>query len=188
MKRGSALKGAALGLLLLGLGVGPGYWVQSRFFTGDEAALVTLTPEAGKPGLLRIWKSGPFRLEEGMAPVGLILLAQGHFSPNMDEHRPPRDSYSATLTRDGTAAEPLKFSLGVKHVSDSNPAFKEHLLLMQKVTAGEYQLAVTQAAEPAIEIDRMQLQVRQHLREPDPDIVMAGIALMVLAILVLVVI
>ena len=35
-------------LLVLGLLVGPGYWVYGKFYTGSEAALLTLTaaPEA----------------------------------------------------------------------------------------------------------------------------------------------
>lgn len=173
-------------VLVCGLVVGPAYWIYSKFYTGSEAALVSLKPVAVKPGLAKEWQSDPFTLAEGMAPAGLILIAQGHFSPNMDENRPPKDGYSATLSRDGEAATPLEFSLGVKHVSDSNPAFREHLLLMQKVQPGQYTLSVRQAAEPAIEIDRMQLQIRQHLQEPDPDIVMAGITMLMLGLLGLV--
>lgn len=180
------MKMLSLALIICGLLVGPAYWIYNKFYTGSEAALLTLKPAESKPGLARTWQSEPFRLEAGMAPAGLILVAQGHFSPNMDESRPPSDSYSATLARDGSAAQPLAFKLGVKHVSDSNPAFREHLVLMQKVQPGEYTLTVAQAAEPAIEIDRMQLQVRQHIREPDPNIVMAGIGLLVLGILGLV--
>lgn len=180
------MKMLALALIVCGLVVGPAYWIYAKFYTGSEAGLLTLTPGASEPGKLRIWQSGPFTLAEGMAPVGLVLVAQGHFSPNMDENRPPRDAYSAILARDGEAAEPLKFSLGVKQVSDSNPAFREHLLLMQKVKPGQYTLTITQAAEPAIQIDRMQLQVRQNLQEPNPNIVMAGIGLVILGILTLV--
>lgn len=176
------LKLLALALIVGGLLVGPAYWVYSKFYTGSDAVLLTLHPLEAKPGLARVWQSESFRLAEGMAPAGLILVAQGHFSPNLDEQRPPRDGYSATLARDGVAGDPLAFSLGVKYVSDSNPAFREHLFLMQKVQAGQYVLTVKQAAEPAIQIDRMQLQVRQNLQEPNPDIVMAGLGLLVLGL------
>lgn len=182
------MKMLALALIVCGLLLGPAYWVRAKFYTGSEAALVDLKPAAAEPGKARVWQSEAVTLDEAMAPVGLILLAQGHFSPNMDESRPPSDRYSATLSRDGAAAQPLSFSLGVKHVSDSNPALREHLLLMQKVPAGRYSLSVSQAAEPAIVIDRMQLQVRQHLSEPNPDVVMAGIGLIVAGLLILVLI
>lgn len=176
------MKKLSLLALIVGLALAPAYWIYSRFYTGSEVVLINLTPQPGQATLARTWQSTPFKLDEGMAPVGLILHAQGHFSPNMDENRPPRDSYSATLSHNGTAAKPLAFSLGVKHVSDSNPAFKEHLLLMQKTQPGDYTVTIAQAAEPAIVIDQMQLQVRQNLQEPDPNIVMAGIVLIVLAI------
>jgi hypothetical protein len=172
----------ALALIVCGLVVGPAYWVYSKFYTGADAALVTLHPLETKPGLARVWQSEPFALTGEMAPAGLILIAQGRFSPGLDERRPPRDGYSATLARDGVAGNPLAFSLGVKYVSDSNPAFREHLFLMQKVQAGRYVLTVRQAAEPAIQIDRMQLQVRRNLQEPNPDVVMAGLGLLVLGL------
>lgn len=180
------MKMLALALIVCGLVLGPAYWIHAKFYTGSEAALITLEAAPVKPAQARTWQSAPFRLAPEMAPVGLILVAEGHFSPNMDENRPPRDQYSATLSHDGVAAQPLAFSLGVKYVSDSNPSFREHLLLMQKAQAGEYAITISQAAEPAIEIDRMQLQVRQQLKEPDPDVVMAGIGLIVLGLLVLV--
>lgn len=179
------LKMLAYLLIVAGLLVGPAYWTYSKFFTGSEAALITLTADEAKPGLARTWRSEPFRLDADMAPAGLILLAQGHFSPNMDENRPPQDRYSATLAMDGQEAKPLTFTLGVKHVSDSNPALREHLLLMNRVQPGQYTLTVMQAAEPAIQIDRMQLQVRQHLQEPNPNITLAGIIMFILGLLAL---
>lgn len=179
------LKTLAALLILAGLLVGPAYWIYAKFYTGSEAALITLEADEVKAVQARTWRSQPFRLSPDMAPVGLILVAQGHFSPSMDENRPPQDRYSATLAVEGKDAKPLTFTLGVKHVADSNPAFREHLLFMNKVQPGQYTLTVAQAAEPAISIDRMQLQVRQHLQEPDPNITMAGIAMLILGILAL---
>ena len=92
-----------------------------------------------------------------MAPAGLILHVQGRLSPNMDENKAPKDRYAATLSRDGEAAKPLAFTLGVKHVTDTHPAFKEHLLFFQAVQGGRYQLEVTPAAAPEIGIERTQL-------------------------------
>lgn len=178
------LKLLTLLLIVLGLVVGPAYWIRAKFFSGDDGALLTLKAVEPQTGLLRIWQSEPFRLEADMAPVGLIMLAQGRYSANMSPNRPPLDSYSITLTHAGKAAEPLKLNLGVKRVTDESPAFRAHLLLMQKVQPGDYAIAVTQAAEPAIQIDRMQLQVRQHLDEPDPDIVLAGMLMLAIGLFV----
>jgi hypothetical protein len=176
------MKILSLVLLVSGLLTGPAYWIYAKFFTGSRVVLVSLEKPA-KAGTAAPWRSPEFNLTPDMAPVGLILDASGGFSPNMDEDRPPKDRYAATLYRDGEAAKPLGFTLGVKSVSDSNPVFKEHLVFFQVVKEGRYHLEVTPTAEPAIRIDRMQLEARQHLHEPDNRIVTAGMVVLVLGIL-----
>lgn len=180
------IKMTSFALIVLGLLLAPAYWIYAKFYTGSPSALLSLTSSVSHDTGQIVWQSGDFALEEDMAPVGLILLAQGHFSPNMDESKPPKDLYTATLSRDGEAAKPLNFSLGVSHVSDSNPAFREHLLLLQQVRPDNYRMVVTAMNPPAIEIEKMQLQVRQHLHEPDPRVVTGGIVLFILGILGLV--
>lgn len=175
------MKTLSLLLLIAGLVAGPAYWVYAKFYTGSQAAQLTL--EKTGASAVATWRSPEFSLSPDMAPVGLILHAGGSFAPNMDESRPPKDRYSATLFRDGVAAKPLAFTLGVKHITDSNPAFKEHLLFFQVVQAGRYHVDVTPAAEPDIRLDGMRLEIRQHLHEPDSDIVTAGMVVMILGIL-----
>jgi len=168
-------------LLVAGILAGPAYWIYAKFYTGSRVAMLNLEragPEAAAP-----WRSPTFELTPNMAPAGLVLHAQGRFSPSMDENKPPKDRYAATLSRDGEAAKPLGFTLGVKNVADSSPAFKEHLLFFQVVQGGRYHLEVTPAGTPAIGIERMQLEVRQHLHEPDNRVVTAGMVVMILGIL-----
>lgn len=168
-------------LLCAGLIAGPGYWIYAKFFTGTQVAMLKLERAGAEP--LAPWRSAEFPLSPDMAPVGLILHASGGFSPNMDESRPPKDRYAATLFKGSEAAKPLAFTLGVKHVSDSSPSFKEHLLFFQVVQAGTYHLEVAPAAEPDIKLDHMRLEVRQHLHEPDSTIVTVGMVVMILGIL-----
>ncbi|TCJ18143.1 hypothetical protein EZJ19_02575 [Parasulfuritortus cantonensis] len=179
------MKKLIFALIVAGLLLGPAYWTYAKFFTGSEAVVVPLRLAEAEAGKAPAWQTGPFPLTAGMAPIGLILKAQGHFSPNMDEQQPPADRYSAILSRDGVAAQPLAFTLGVKTVSNSNPAFREHLLLMREVRPGTYDLTVAPAADPDIRIDQMQLQIRQNLHEPNPDVVMAGIGMLILGIFAL---
>lgn len=171
------MKTVSLLLLIAGLIAGPAYWVYAKFYTGSQAALITLEKQGNG------WRSSDFKLSPEMAPAGLILHANGSFSPNMHESQPPKDGYAVTLYRDGTAAKPLNISLGVKSVSNSNPAFKEHLLFFQVVQAGVYHVEITPAAEPDIKLDRVQLEVRQHLHEPDSNVVTGGMLVMILGIL-----
>jgi len=180
------IKHISFSLIALGLLLGPAYWIYAKFYTGSEAALLRLSPATPLQGDRPTWRSDLFRLAEDMAPLGLILLAQGHFSPNMEERSPPRDLYTATLYRGTEAAKPLGFSLGVGNVSNSNPSFREHLLLMHQVQPGNYRLEVAAVNPPVIQLDRMELQLRQHLLEPDPRIVTGGIVLFILGILGLV--
>jgi len=181
------MKKLSLALLIVGLLLGPAYWIHAKFYTGEQALLVDLRPQTAKGDGKQTWRTDTFQLRDDMAPVGLILLAEGTFAPNMDESRPPRAFYTATLYKGAQAGQPLGFSLGVKSVADSNPAFKEHLLLMQKVQGGSFHMEVVSQAPPDIQIGQMQVEVRQHIVEPDPRIVMAGILAIVLAILVWVV-
>lgn len=180
------IKKTSFVLIALGLLLAPAYWIYAKFYTGSQADLLTLSAHISSDDGRTVWQSGEFVLREDMAPVGLVLLAQGHFSPNMDEHKPPKDLYAATLSRSDEAAQPLRFTLGVSNVSDSNPAFREHLLLMHRVRSGNYRIEVNPVNPPAIQIDRMQLQVRQNLHEPDPRVVTGGIVLFILGILGLV--
>jgi hypothetical protein len=180
------IKMLSLSLIALGLMLAPAYWIYAKFFTGSQAVLEDLMPGAPQENGAPTWKSAEFTLTADMAPAGLVLLAQGHFSPNMEDSKPPRDLYTATLYRGEAAAKPLGFSLGVSATADSNPAFREHLLLMQQVRSGNYHLEVAAVNPPTIQIDRMQLQVRQNLHEPDPRVVMGGIILLILGILGLV--
>ena len=175
------LKKISLLLLVVGLALGPGYWVYGKFYTGSQAALIDLKRDDASP--TAVWRTAEFSLSPDMAPVGLILNTSGRFAPNMEASRPPKDRYAATLYRDGQAAKPLGFSLGVKSPSDSNPVFKEHLLFFQVVQPGRYHVDVTPAAAPEIQLDRMQLEVRQHLHEPDSTLVTIGMVVMILGIM-----
>lgn len=175
------MKTVAFILFVTGLLAGPAYWVYAKFFTGSRAALLDLERSAETKG--SSWRSPAFRLHAEMAPVGLILHAQGSFAPNLPDDRPPRDRYAATLFRDAEAARPLEFSLGVKSVADANPVFKEHLLYFKQVQAGDYRLEITPLGESRIELGRMQLEVRRQVHEPDHRIVTTGMVLMILGLL-----
>lgn len=177
------MKSISLLLLAAGLLLGPAYWIYAKFFSGTQAALVPLTQVDAQAG---VWRSAEFALNADMAPAGLILKSQGSFSPNMDENRPPKDLYAALLSRDGEQAKPLGFELNAGSIGNSNPTFNTHLVLFQTVKAGRYQLEIKPAAPPDIPLQKVDLEIRQQLLEPNPNIVMAGVLLLVFGILGLV--
>jgi hypothetical protein len=181
------MKILSFALLLLGLLLAPAYWIHAKFYSGSQAAVLTLTPVASQAGGQSTWQSDAFSLRADMAPVGLVLMVQGRLADNVDAGNPPRDLYTATLSRNLETAKPLGFSIGVKRVSDMHPQFHEHLLLLQKVRTGQYRLLVSAVNPPAIQVEQMQLQIQQHVHEPDPRVVTAGILMFILGILGLVI-
>ena len=177
------MKTVSLLLLAAGMLLGPAYWIYAKFYSGSRAALVPLTRLDAAAGS---WRSAEFTMAAEMAPVGLILKSQGSFAPNMEGNRPPRDLYAALLSRDGERAKPLGFELNAGSVANSNPAFTSHLVLFQTVKDGSYQLEIEPSDPPSIPLQKVELEVRQHLVDPNPNIVMAGVLLLVLGILGLV--
>lgn len=174
------MKPVLLLLIVAGLVLGPGYWIQAKFYSGHLAQ--TLDFKAGEAGRL---DSGGFVLSADMRPAGLILKAQGSFAPNMDESQPPADRYLAQVYLDGRPFREVELRLAVKSVSDSNPAFVERLLWLEAVTPGEYRVVLTPRAAPKISLDRVRLEVRAGIREPDGRVVAAGLAMLILGALAL---
>lgn len=183
----------ALLLLIIGLLLAPAYWVYGKFYTGQQALLLPLNAVAAPPARtpaeadpapaagVPTWRSAPFELHPGMAPAGLLVLAQGERSA--DANRPARDLYLATLYKDGVAAQPLGFSLVAEPGAQAGLEFKERLLLMQQIQPGRFQLVVQAQTPPEIRLHGLQLQVMEDIHEPNPHIVMAGIVAIILAIL-----
>lgn len=177
------MKTISLLLLAAGMVLGPAYWIYAKFYSGSRAALVPLIQTDAAAG---IWRSAEFKMTADMAPVGLILKSQGSFAPNMEENRPPKDLYAALLSREGERAKPLGFELNAGSTGNSNPIFNSHLVLFQTVKDGAYQLEIQPSGPPNIPLQKVELDVRQHLLEPNPNIVMAGVLLLVFGILGLV--
>lgn len=180
------IKKISIALIVLGLLLAPAYWIYAKFYTGSQAMHLSLTPaHSGQDGVAS-WHSDEFTLHGDMAPLGLILVAQGHVPPGTDEGKAPKDLYTATLSRGDETAKPLNFSLGMRKGSGSDAAFREHLVLMHQVQPGKYRLEVTAVNPPQIEIQQMALELRQNLHEPDPRLVTGGVVLFILGILGLV--
>lgn len=174
------MKTISLLLLVAGLILAPAYWIYAKFYTGKQTAMLTLGKAEGPA---EKWRSAQFELKSEMAPVGLILHVDASFAPTMDDHKPPQDRYNVTLSKEGIAAKPLLITLKAANAANGNPIFKEHLLFLQVVQSGSYQLEVTPASEPGMKIEKMRLEVRQNLQEPNSHVVTGGIVLLVLGLL-----
>lgn len=174
------LKNLSLLMIVAGLALGPVYWIYMVHFTGQVARSVELRPGEGGA-----WSSPAFRLGPDMGPVGLILRLDGHFSPNMPDDQAPRDAYHAVLHQGDAAGPPIRLELSAGTVTNSNPRFRERLVLLRSPQAGEYRLEVAPTRTPQITLDTVQLEIRSHVRQTDNRVVAAGIALLALGVLLL---
>ncbi len=172
-------KTLSLLLLVSGLFIGPIYWVYMVYFTGKAAQTIDLRPGA-QPGE---WVSSEFQLTPEMGPVGLLLLASGSFAPNMDENKPPKDAYAASVFHGEQAGPPIRFQFDAGSVGNTNPRFRERLLLLKQPQAGGYRVELAAAAPPDIQLDSVQLEIRSEVREPDNRLVAAGILLLAMGLL-----
>lgn len=174
------LKTLSLLLILAGLALGPAYWIYVVHFTGQLAHSVALHPDTDGA-----WHTPSFRLAPEMGPVGLILRIDGHFSPNMPDDQAPRDGYHAILHQDGEAGAPIRLNLGVHAVADTQPRFRQRLLLLDAPRAGAYRLDLVPLAAPSITLDAVELDIRSHVLQTDNRLVATGIGLLALGVLLL---
>ena len=177
------MKIVALLCLALGLFAGPVYWVAAKFFTGSRLAMLDLKPVDAAAGS---WRSPDFRLEPGMAPVGLILHVDTLAPGLREDHVTRQNHFKAILSRDGVQASPLGLSQRSSGSYGPTQSFREHLLFLKEATAGRHQLEVVAQGAPELPVTAMRLEVRQHLHEPDSRVVTGGMLLMMLGILTLV--
>jgi hypothetical protein len=177
------MKKIALLLLIIGLILAPAYWIYSKFYTGKQTAMLTLDKVAGVDAEATIWRSAPFQLQTEMAPVGLILHLDASFDPTVDDHKPPIDRYNVTFSKQGESSKPLLITLKASNSAEGFQNFKEHLLLIEKVQAGSYQIEVSPASDSIMKVGQMRLEIRQNLQEPNSHVVTGGIVLLVLGLL-----
>jgi hypothetical protein len=167
-------------LVIIGLPLGPGYWIYAKLFSGKPAMTLPMTA-AGEGSQA----TAPFRLDAGMQPAGLVFHTQGYFVPRMDENKPPKDDYKATLYKNGSVMQTIPFSLSAGSVANSNPVFNERLVWLGTVDPAEYRLDIKPVNDPVIQLNHAELQVRANVQEPDGRIVSAGLLMLIIGLMAL---
>jgi hypothetical protein len=177
MEKKNMIKRIFLFLLLAGLLLGPGYWLYVKLHSGKVA--MTMNLAAANDGRLT---SQPFKLDSDMQPVGLILHAEGSFTPRKDEDKPPKDEYTATVFKDGKILQTVEFPLGTKSVANTKPVFNERLLWLGRVESGTYSIEIRPAGEPLIHLDKPSLGIMANVEEPEGRVVNVGLLLFVIGL------
>lgn len=168
--------------LLVGLAIGPAYWIYGKFYSGRVAYNLPLTRAAD--GTLA---SAPFRVTPDMAPAGVILTANASFAPNLPDDQPPMVGYEARLSKDGTPFNAAKFALKAGSTGNTNPSFKEHLFYLEAAQNGEFALQLEAKTPQTMRLDSAGIVVKANIREPDGRVVSAGMILAIFAVLILVI-
>ncbi|MBK6744893.1 MAG: hypothetical protein IPG66_18850 [Hydrogenophilales bacterium] len=164
--------------ILVGLVIGPIYWIYGKFYSGRTAQ--TLTLKESREGK---FVSGEFRVTPDMAPTGVVLTATGSFAPNMPEDQPPKVGYAATLFKDGTQFNIAKFPLKASSTSETNPVFKERLFYLEAPQDGLFRMELEAMTPQTIKLDSVQIEVKANVQEADGRVVSVGMVLMIVAVL-----
>ena len=172
-------------LLILGLLLGPGYYVYARFFSGDLVATQALPLVRDTAGP----RIGPvlLHLTPDMQQIGLILRFNVSHGPTPLPPNTPRNAYRARLVDGERAVMDHRFSLQSPEV-DATPsrAFQHALPVLQVDHAASYRLELVDEGEAQMLVHSADVQVRAHMRQPDFKLVAAGISLAVIGFLALV--
>ena len=162
--------------VLVGLFLGPAYWIYGKFYSGRTVQSQALTASgAGK------FSSGDFRISPDMAPAGVIMTATGSFAPNMPDDQPPKVGYVATLFKDGVQFNIARFPLKVSSTSNSNPSFKERLFFLEGPQDGTYRMELQAVTPETIKLDSVNIELKANLQEADGRIVSGAMVLLIFA-------
>jgi hypothetical protein len=165
-------------VILVGLVVGPAYWVYGKFYSGRVNQTITLNAAGdGK------FVSTEFRVTPDMAPAGIVMTATGGFAPNTPDDQPPQVGYAATLYKNGVPFNVAKFPLKASSTSESNPVFKERLFYLEAPQEGTFRMDIEAKTPQTIRLDSVKIELMANIQEPDGRIVSAGMVLMIVAML-----
>ena len=167
---------AGAALLVIGLVLGPGYYVYSHFLSGKVASTHLLVKHQAADNH---FDPVPIELSPSMGKIGLILRFQTDHGPVMTPTQMPRNTYRAILkSGDRTVFDqPVELtSTSMEHVALLN--FSEAMPVFRAATSGAYQLEISQTGEAGMNLISANVQVRTGVVEPDKTLMTAGFGLL----------
>jgi hypothetical protein len=171
-------KAAGLFLLVLGLVLGPGSYVASRFFSGRVIVEAPLTFETGIDGRLR--SRFAFSLPADALPAAVVIQASASHGPALLPADPPGDTWTLRLLQDGHPIRELPMHLQSTTV-EATPTlvFKESISLDAAQGGGNYVLEIALPAVPRLTLDSARIEVRAGVTPANPSWLIGGLALLV---------
>ncbi|WP_173060645.1 hypothetical protein [Sulfurimicrobium lacus] len=175
---------AGVALLVIGLVLGPGYYVYSHFLSGKAVSTYPLPVKHQAAGN----HFDPVRIElsPDMGKVGLILRFQAEHGPVTTPTKMPRNSYRALLKSGNKTIFDQPFMLTSTSLeSEVLLNFHEAMPLFQANTSDAYLLEISQTGEAGMNLISADVQVRQGVVEPNNTLLMTGFGLLVAGVAVL---
>lgn len=175
---------AGIFLLIIGLVMGPVYYVYGSFFSGSLASTHSLLIR--QQGGFHAFDPLRIELAPGRGKIGLVLRFQTEHGPVVMPTHMPRNQYRAVLKSATRTIFDKPFSLSstsVEAVALLN--FSEALPVFQAEPAGIYQLEISQVDEAGMNLISADVQVRTGVVEPDFKLVTVGVGLLVAGVVAL---
>jgi hypothetical protein len=170
----------ALALLVVGLLLGPGYFVYAKFFSGAAAADYPLAPRQGG------FEPVAFPVAPEASPLRLVLRLSVQYGPSHDGASVPRNRYRATVTHGEVPVSERDVELVANRVESSFQEFAWDLATLQVAAPGEYRLGLEETSPPGMQVTGASVEVRRNVLDPDLRVVWAGAGLIGLAVAILV--
>lgn len=178
-------KSAGLILLILGLALGPGHFIYTRFFTGKLVMEQPLRFSLDASGQGRA-EANVF-LESAALPASLVLSFSATHGPVMSPPNTPQNHYRAGLLKNGEQVFEKSFTLRSSLV-EATPAiqFSEAVMLPENLSEGNYVLTVLQEGEAEMDITAAKLQLRANVAQFDTSMLAIGFGLLAAGIAIVV--
>jgi hypothetical protein len=169
------LRPLTLAVLVIGLLLGPGYFLYARHLTGAVVGTYPVATAAGgrlEPVLLS--------LSPDMSPVRLILRVSADHGPSYTgaPTAAPRNRYRAAVTREGQVVAESVFELVANTLESSFQEFAEVLATLRIDAPGAYGVQIEETGKPQMRVTAASLELRRNARDPNMRLVWAGAALL----------
>ncbi|MDO8891374.1 MAG: hypothetical protein Q8K43_01515 [Sulfurimicrobium sp.] len=175
---------AGVALLVIGMVLGPGYYVYSHFLSGKVASSHPLTVKQEAAG--NRFEPVQIELSPSMGKIGLILRFQTNHGPVMTPTQMPQNAYRATLKSGSRTVFDHPFMLtstSLEHQALLN--YSEAMPVFQADASGVYQLEIRPKGEAGMNLISAEVQVRQGLLEPSKTLMTAGFGMLVAGVAML---
>lgn len=161
----------ALVLVVVGLLLGPGYYVYQKFYTGRILHSIPLAPASDG------FQPASFVVGPEFGPIRIVLRASADHDPVID-NTPPRLRYTAEVRAEpgATASFPVEFV--ATSIESEFREFTAEIATLPVAQATTYHVSLRQVEPSGMSVRSAVLEIRGDVSEPDMRLVWGGVLLL----------